>query len=233
MGGKGAIALGLLAGIIAGGAIVGGALALLPEPAPVSLPTPSPTVTPTTSPTPSTTPATVPSSAAPSASSASPAASSASASASAAADVNFGIGKPAPALSLPKVGGGTVDLAALRGKPVWVNFMATWCPSCRDELPVMNGMAARYAKDGLVVVLVDVREGAATVKGYLDSLKVALPAGLDASGTAQGAWKALALPVHFFVDKAGIVRDAAVGTVGPDLMAKGLQTILPGVTVTP
>jgi cytochrome c biogenesis protein CcmG/thiol:disulfide interchange protein DsbE len=231
MGGKGAIALGLLAGIIAGGAMVGGALALLPAPAPVSLPTPSPTITPTAPPTPSTTPVPVPSSAAPSASAAP--SSSATASASPAADVNFGIGRPAPPLSVPRVGGGTVDLAALRGKPVWVNFMATWCPSCRDELPVMNGLASRYAKDGLVVVLVDVREDAATVKGYLDSLKVALPAGLDASGAAQGAWKALALPVHFFVDKAGIVRDAAVGSVGPDLMAKGLQAILPGVTVTP
>jgi thiol-disulfide isomerase/thioredoxin len=44
---------------------------------------------------------------------------------------------------VPQVGGGEIDLASLRGKPVWVNFMATWCPSCQDELPAMAGFAAR------------------------------------------------------------------------------------------
>ena len=62
---------------------------------------------------------------------------------------------------------------------------------------------------------------------------MSLPVGLDPVGTAQAAWGALALPVHLWIDKDGIVRDAALGGLGPDVMATGLGSILPGVTVTP
>ncbi|HEY3523815.1 MAG TPA: redoxin domain-containing protein [Candidatus Limnocylindrales bacterium] len=145
----------------------------------------------------------------------------------------LGVGEPAPALRVPQLGGGTIDLATLRGKPVWVYFMATWCPSCRDELPVMNGLAARYGKDGLVVLVVDVREDEAQVAGFTSSLNLAMPVGLDADGSAQQAWRAAVLPVHFWVDKDGIVRDAALGGIGPDAMATGLGRVMPGVKVTP
>jgi len=126
-----------------------------------------------------------------------------------------------------------VDLASLRGKPVWVNFMATWCLPCRDELPLMQGYAARYEDEGLVTLLVDVGEDEAAVKAFLDDLNVYLPAALDGDGSAQAAWGATALPVHFWIDADGIVREWALGGLGPDLMAVGLQAIMPGVEVTP
>jgi Peroxiredoxin len=150
-----------------------------------------------------------------------------------AAGALFHIGEPAPSLIVPQVGGGTIDLAHLRGKPVWMNFMATYCPSCRDEFPLMNGFAARYAGDGLVVVAVDVKEAEATVAAFAGSLGATFPMGLDANGATATAWDALALPVHFWIDRDGIVRDGALGGIGPDIMARGLQTILPGVTVNP
>jgi thiol-disulfide isomerase/thioredoxin len=131
------------------------------------------------------------------------------------------------------LGGGTIDLAALRGKPVWVNFMQTTCPPCRDEFPVMNGFAVRYAATGLVVLAVDIREDPATVAAFHDALHVTFPIGLDTDGVAQRAWGTLALPVHLWVDRDGIVRAGALGGLGPDAMARDLATILPGVTVTP
>ncbi len=145
----------------------------------------------------------------------------------------FHVGEPAPPLRLPQLGGGTVELAALRGKPVWVHFLATWCPPCQDELPLMNGYAARYADEGLVVVAVDVREDEGTVATFAERLGVTFPVALDTNGTAQRAWEAAALPVHFWVDADGVVRDGALGGIGPDVMAAGLRTILPGVEVTP
>jgi thiol-disulfide isomerase/thioredoxin len=111
--------------------------------------------------------------------------------------------------------------------------MATWCPSCRDELPLMNGYAARYADAGLVILAIDVKEDEAVVDAFVREMQVTFPVGLDASGTAQADWGAYALPVHFWVDADGIVRDGALGGIGADVMAKGLQAILPGVTVTP
>jgi thiol-disulfide isomerase/thioredoxin len=145
----------------------------------------------------------------------------------------FGVGEPAPPLRVPALGGGEIAIDALAGKPVWVNFMATWCEPCRDEIPLMNTYAARYADAGLVVVAVDVREDEAVVDAFARELNILFPVGIDGDGTAQSDWGALALPVHFWVDADGIVRYGALGGIGPDIMAEGLQTILPGVTVTP
>jgi thiol-disulfide isomerase/thioredoxin len=145
----------------------------------------------------------------------------------------FGVGLPAPALRVPGLGGGTIDLAELRGKPVWIDFMQTSCALCRDEFPVMNGFAVRYADRGLVVLAVDIREDRATVTAFRDALHVTFPIGLDVDGVAQRAWGAIDLPVHLWVDRDGIVRAGALGDIGPDAMARNLGTILPGATVTP
>ncbi len=145
----------------------------------------------------------------------------------------FHVGQPAPALVLPLLGGDTVDLAKLKGKPVWVNFMGTYCPPCRDEFPVMSGFQARYADTGLVVLAVDVREDDSTVQEFVGSTGAAFAVALDRDGAAQKAWGAVALPIHYWIDKDGIVRDGALGGIGPDQMAQSLQFILPGVKVTP
>ena len=145
----------------------------------------------------------------------------------------FHVGEPAPALVVPQVGGGTIDLANLKGQPVWVNFMGTYCPPCIDEFPLMNGFAARYAANGLVVLAIDVKEDEGKVAAFAESLGSTFPLGLDSDGSAQQRWDAIALPVHFWIDKDGIIRDGALGGIGPDIMARGLRTIMPGVDVTP
>jgi cytochrome c biogenesis protein CcmG, thiol:disulfide interchange protein DsbE len=149
-----------------------------------------------------------------------------------AGDAAFHIGEPAPPLVVPQVGGGTFDLAALRGQPVWVNFMRTDCPPCRDEFPQMNGFSVRYADEGLVVVAIDVREDEGTIVDFAKSLNTTFPIGLDADGSAERRWEAVVLPVHFWVDAEGIVRDGALGGIGPDIMADGLRKIMPGVDIT-
>ena len=209
------IVAGLLSGVLAAALVVAAIVLLAPDPAP-SAParTAAPTVVASPSPTP--TPA-------PTVGSASPSAVSG----------NFHVGQLAPPLRIPQVGGGTVDLAALRGRPVWVNFMRTDCPPCRDEFPLMNGFAARYASTNLLVVAVDIREPETTADDFARSLGATFPVGLDTDGAAQAAWGAILLPVHFWVDASGIIREGALGGIGPDIMAHGLQTILPGVTVTP
>ena len=145
----------------------------------------------------------------------------------------FHVGEAAPALRLTQLGGGEIDLSNLRGQPVWVNFMATTCPPCRDEFPIMSGFAARYAATGLVVIAVDVRESLETVNAFVQATGAIFPVGLDEDGSAQAAWDVIALPVHFWIDRAGIIRAGAIGGIGPDIMATNLGTILPGVTVTP
>jgi len=212
------IVAGLVIGVIAAGLLFGGLFALAPETPLPSVATPSAAVADATaSPTP------VPS----------PSAVAVVVASSAPTDAPFHVGQPALPLVVPQVGGGTIDLANLKGKPVWINFMATWCPPCQDEFPLMNGFATRYANSGLVVIAIDVQEDEGAVASFAQGLGATFPLGLDSDRSAAVAWDALALPVHFWIDKDGIVRDGALGGIGPDVMAKGLQTIMPGVHVTP
>jgi thiol-disulfide isomerase/thioredoxin len=241
MGGKLAIVLGFVVGMVVGAALIGAAIALVP---PVGTATPEPAVTaaPVATPSPSAGPATAepsvsePSVAPPSGSPvptpATPAPSAGQSPDASAADA-FSIGQPAPPLVLASTSGETIDLGSLKGKPVWVSMMATSCPACRDELPLVQEYAARYEDAGLVVLLVDVKEDATTVQAFLDDLNVYLPAALDTDGSVQRAWGAADLPVHVWIDADGIVRKSAAAGIGPDVMAQGLQAIMPGETVTP
>jgi cytochrome c biogenesis protein CcmG/thiol:disulfide interchange protein DsbE len=224
------ILAGLLAGVLVAVAVLGGILYFAPEPGAAETPAPQPSITIGT-PSPSPSPSVAASPSAPGAS-ASPTGSASPSSGSSLAGL-FHVGEEAPALSVPQVGGGTIDIRNLRGKPVWVNFMATNCPPCRDEFPLMNGFAARYGDKGLVILAIDVKEEEGPVAEFADQLSATFPLGLDLDGSAQQRWGALALPVHFWIDKDGIIRDGALGGIGPDIMARGLSAIMPGVDVTP
>ena len=229
-------ALTILAGLLAGVLVALGVIAafVFVGPAPVGLrPTSPPSAAPSVAP--SSPPSEEPGSPAPSgsvAASGSPAASGPVAGSGNPGAV-FHIGQPAPALVVPQVGGGVVDLAALRGKPVWLTFMQTTCSDCAAAVPLMTSFAGRYGGAGLVVVAVDIREAEATVAGFAQRLNATFPIGLDADGKVQATWGTYTLPIHFWIDKAGIVRDGASGAVSADVVAAGVGKILPGVAVTP
>jgi cytochrome c biogenesis protein CcmG/thiol:disulfide interchange protein DsbE len=218
--------IAILAGLLAGVLVAAGVLAafVFVGPDPIGLrPTPSPTdsaiPTPSASPSPS--------------ASATYSASAALPSGSEGAQAGFHVGEPAPPLVVAQLGGGTIDLATLRGTSVWVNFMQTTCPECVDEFPLMNSFEGRYGDKGLVVIAVDVREDEGTVASFVNRLGATFPVGLDSDGKAQQAWGVIAMPIHFWIDRDGIVRAGALGGIGADVMAENLGTILPGVTVTP
>jgi thiol-disulfide isomerase/thioredoxin len=219
-----AILTGLLAGILVAAGVL--AAFVLVGPDPVGLrPTPSPIF--------SAAPSLAASASAIASTSPAPSGSAPVPSVSGDTQAAFHIGELAPALSVAQLGGGTVDLTALRGEPVWVNFMQTSCTECVDEFPLMNSFKARYSAKGLVVIAVDIREDEGTVASFADRLGATFPFGLDTDGKAQQAWGTYALPIQFWIDKDGIVRAGALGGIGADVMADGLRKIMPGVTITP
>ena len=225
-----AILTGLLAGVLVAAGVLAAFVFVGPDPIGLR-PTPTPTFSfePSASPSAS---AVASGSATPSGSAA-PSGSGPAPSGSGAIQAGFHVGELAPPLLVPQLGGGTIDLTALRGTAVWLNFMQTSCPECVDEFPIMNSFKARYGEKGLVVIAVDIREDEGTVVSFAERLGATFPFGLDTDGKAQQAWGAYALPIHFWIDKDGIVRAGALGGIGADVMADGLRKIMPGVTITP
>jgi thiol-disulfide isomerase/thioredoxin len=222
------IVAGLLAGVVVALALLAAFVFVGPDPGRPSASSAAASVA-QLSPSTSTAPSASPSG---SAASGSPSG-SASAGSGGSTTTNFHVGQPAPVLVVPQVGGGTIDVASLKGSAVWINFMQTNCPPCIDEFPLMNSFAARYAEQGLVVIAIDIREDEGSVAAFAQELNATFPLGLDTDGAAQQAWGAYGLPVHYWIDREGVVRDGALGGIGPDVMARGVGAILPGVVVTP
>jgi peroxiredoxin len=143
------------------------------------------------------------------------------------------VGQPAPVLVVPQVGGGSIDLATLRGRPVWVSFFAASCTACVQELSLMNGFLARYGSTNLVVLAIAVGDDEGAAANVARQAGATFPFGLDLDGGAQAEWEAQALPTSYWIDRDGVVRDAATGILGAEAMARGLATILPGTDVRP
>jgi len=135
------------------------------------------------------------------------------------------VAKPAPDWTMPTSTGGTLTMSALRGKPVYLNFFATWCPPCKDEAPFINKMQQQYAARGLQVVGVDELESAAQAEGFRRQYHLVYPAVVD-SGTLQGQYLINGLPVHVFIGRDGVIRKMVAGEMSHADIQKNVQSIL-------
>lgn len=123
-------------------------------------------------------------------------------------------GKPAPAFSLARLGGGApVDLASYRGKPTVVNFFASWCPDCRAELGAF-GAASRADGSKVNFLGIDSNDSdAALARRLLATAGATYPVGVDPNGVLASTKYAISyLPVTFFLDAKGRVVGEAYGT---------------------
>ena len=136
------------------------------------------------------------------------------------------IGQPAPPLQVTLTDGSLLDSADYEGTPMWVNFMATWCPQCIDELPLMERYQTDYA-DYMNIFVVDTGEDADTVAAFMDELEVTLPVGVDEDGSVQALWGTYALPVHVFIDADGIVQDIVYGGAPLEVWDAAIAKIVP------
>jgi thiol-disulfide isomerase/thioredoxin len=117
----------------------------------------------------------------------------------------------APDFRLSTTAGGEVALSSYRGHPVLLNFFATWCTPCREELPVI-ARAQRTHRD-LVTLLVDERESSSQVRSFLRSLNVALSALLDTDGTISARYAIFAQPETVWIAPSGRIRSVSRGPI--------------------
>jgi len=116
-----------------------------------------------------------------------------------------------PPLVLEDLSGAQVKVAGLRGKTVVVNFWATWCESCRTEMPSLQRLGERLAGAGVRVVTVDVGESKSRVQTFLGEARITLPVLLDGDGTAAQRWQVVGLPTSFVLGPDGRIRYYFVG----------------------
>ena len=115
-------------------------------------------------------------------------------------------GKGTPSLTLEDVAGRTVDLRKMKGQVVLVNFWATWCEPCRDEMPGLERLRAKLQGKPFEVLAVNFGESNPKVAAFLEREKLTLPVLMDPEKKAADRWKAKGLPMTFLVDARGQVR---------------------------
>jgi thiol-disulfide isomerase/thioredoxin len=105
------------------------------------------------------------------------------------------------------------DLQDYRGKVVLLNFWATWCPPCVEEIPSLGRLQQAFSKDDLVVLSVDIGESKKEVQAFLQQVPADFPVLLDLDGTTVKQWKVIAFPTTFVISREGIIKLAYFGAL--------------------
>ena len=121
-------------------------------------------------------------------------------------------GEPAPGFRLPTLRGDVVDLQSLRGKVVVVNFWATWCPPCVEEMPSLEKLHRTLGPEGLVVLGVSVDEDEAALRAFVTKAGVTFPILRDPGGAGPStAYRTTGFPETFVVGPTGTLVESYVG----------------------
>ena len=117
----------------------------------------------------------------------------------------------APDLTLQALDGETVTLSDLRGQVVLINFWASWCPPCRNEMPAIQQVYKEYRDEGFTVLAVNSQEQDARVAAFAEQLGLTFPILMDRDGSVFDDYRVTALPTTFFVDRAGVIQGVTTG----------------------
>ncbi len=119
---------------------------------------------------------------------------------------------PLPPISLERIDGRPLPLADLRGKIVLLNFWATWCIPCRQEMPAMERLSHEYGGRGLAVVAVNFKESKDAVGRFFNELRLDFPSALDPEGATANSLAVRGLPATFLLDREGRILWKAMGS---------------------
>jgi cytochrome c biogenesis protein CcmG/thiol:disulfide interchange protein DsbE len=133
------------------------------------------------------------------------------------------VGAPANDFALKTLDGRSVGLDTLRGKPLMMNFFASWCDPCRDEMPLINELAGRAGKEGYAVLGIAVEDTRAAVVQYAQEAKLVFPIALDLNSTVKRAYRIFGPPATFFIDSHGTIRDVVIGPITLERAREGLK----------
>lgn len=136
-----------------------------------------------------------------------------------------GVGAPASGFDLKLLDGKAVSLETFRGKPLVMNFFASWCDPCRDEMPLINDLAAKAMKGNYQLVGIAVEDTRAAVLQFAREAKLAFPIAIDVDSKVKRSYRIFGPPATFFIDAEGVIRDVVLGPVNEDRARNGLRKI--------
>ncbi|QWR77512.1 peroxiredoxin family protein [Candidatus Magnetomonas plexicatena] len=119
-------------------------------------------------------------------------------------------GKPAPNFEMQSINGNTVSLSSIKGKVVLLNFWATWCPPCKEEMPSMDALYKMFKNDNFVV-LAATSNSSSDVKKFAQKNHVSFQFLLDPKNKIAKSFKVYMLPVTFLISKEGVIVKKYIG----------------------
>jgi cytochrome c biogenesis protein CcmG/thiol:disulfide interchange protein DsbE len=132
----------------------------------------------------------------------------------------------APEFKLALLDGNSFHMGGHKGKPVLINFFASWCLPCREEMPAIEKIAGEYQPKGVVFVAVSTDDTDANARDFVKKYGVTIPLGIDRSTEIQKAYGLYGIPTTYFVDKQGMVNYFHSGAVTEELMRHELDKLL-------
>ena len=116
------------------------------------------------------------------------------------------VGKLAPDFTLKSLGGKNLKLSEMAGSVVLINFWASWCGPCREEMPLLNSLHKKYEPLGFTVLGVNVEQDVKGAEGFLENFPVDFPVLLDSDNRVSEQYKVIAMPTTVVVDRDGNMR---------------------------
>jgi len=137
------------------------------------------------------------------------------------------VGRPAAPFALRSFDGASVDLAALRGKVVVLNFWASWCyPACYEEAPALERGWRAYRDRGVVVVGVDIQDKDEAARTFIGDFGLTIANAPDRTGKVSIDYGVYGVPETFFIDRAGRIHRKHVGAVTDAVFRETVETLL-------
>ena len=138
------------------------------------------------------------------------------------------VGAMAPDFTTESLDGATVQLSRYRGKPVLLNFWATWCAPCQDEMPLIQRASDIYKSQGLVVLAIDYQQtDTSSMQSFLHRVDAHFPALFDPAGQIAAEYGVnIGLPVSVFIDRSGKVSFIQLGQMSNTVLQQRLQSVV-------
>ncbi len=136
------------------------------------------------------------------------------------------VNRPAPDFKLKTFDGPTISLRALRGRPVVLNFWASWCPPCRIEASLLERTWRVYKKRGVAFIGVDIQDREEDALRFIREFNITYPNAPDPSGEVSISFGVSGLPVTFFVSKDGQILRRWVGAIEKEVLVRSIKEIM-------